>query len=524
MKLLIVDDQATVVQGLLEGIDWKSVGIEQTIGAYSAAQAQQCLQAGDVDILLCDIEMPSENGLSLIAWMRERKLHTCVILLTAHAKFAYAQESVRLGVFDYILQPAPYAKIAATVEQAVQQVLKDRKARDLKAYGQEYIRQERTVVTAALWAWLSGKQNKREINDLADHGKIPQRRDSICLCLLQTLRWSKLTNWEPALFAYALQNILDEIFHPFAQHTIVVPMRRGEHAVLIWGKEYDLTMASVQRQMAFFQQAVRQYFQCELAVYLAGPILASQSRPVWEELCAAREDNVSREALIFLLDREKPQKNYHFFLPQLHDWVEQMRGDYPERIEQEACRLLDDLIAQGKMCAQTLRDFYQDFLQVVHLSMDGDESFWNQTLDQPENYEIYRRAPCSVEDMKKLIHLAVCHSRDRAATPEKELRQKVDAYIDDHMAEEIHREDLARAIYLNADYLNRIFKQETGHSLKEYVVQRKMEMARHLLRTTRLPVNMIAGRVGYVQVSYFSSVYKKIYGRTPMQERKGVEE
>lgn len=520
MKLLIVDDQVTVVEGLQEEVNWEEIGIDEVFGAYSAAQAQQILKMQSIDIMLCDIEMPCEDGLSLVSWMRSQGMKTCVILLTAHAKFAYAQESVRLGVNEYILQPAPYAKIVAAVKGAVQNVRQAQTERQLTQYGQEYIRRERTIVTAAVWSWLTGKQNKKEINALADQGKVPRREETVFLLLMQTLRWSKLTNWEPELFAYALQNIIDEIFRPFAQKTLVVSMHRGEHAVYLWGDGYKLTVAGVQRQMAFFQRVCQQYFQCEMAVYLGGPILAGQSRRVWDELSAMQADNVTRGEGVFLLDRDNPQKNYHFFLPQTHDWVERLQGDYPELVEKEAYGLLDELVTEGKMCAQVLRDFNQDFLQVLYLAMGSDDSFWNQTLDETKNYEIYRNAAYSVENMKQLIHLAVSHLSSRGKTPEKELQQRIDEYIDAHITEEIHRGDLARAVYLNPDYLNRVFKRIAGHSLKEYVILRKMEAARRLLRTTRLPVNIVAGRVGFAQVSHFSSTYKKQFGCTPMQERK----
>ena len=82
----------------------------------------------------------------------------------------------------------------------------------------------------------------------------------------------------------------------------------------------------------------------------------------------------------------------------------------------------------------------------------------------------------------KLIHLAVEYIGKAAETPERELQQKVDRYIDEHMEEEIHRADLANHVYLNPDYLNRVFKQITGKSLKEYVILRKMEMARKFAR------------------------------------------
>lgn len=522
MKLLIVDDQFTVVDGLTDGIDWKELGIDEVYGAYSAAQAQQILRSGEIDIMLCDIEMPNEDGLSLVAWIRAEKLDVCVILLTAHAEFSYAQESVRLNVFEYILQPAPYAKIADAVQRAMQSVRQARADRRMTEYGQEYVRRQRTFTAAALWTWLTGTQDPDEIDGLAAQGLLPRAEDTAFLLLIRTLRWNGITNWEPALLEYALQNILDEIFSPFGQKTLIISPQQGEYAALLWGGDYPLPAESVRRQMIFFQWVCRQHFQCEIAVYIGAVDGAHGPGATWRSLKEMCSDNVLYQAGIFVFNGENTPDQTRFFLPQTHDWAQRLKGDYPELVETEACALLDDLISQGKMSARTLRDFYQDFLQVLYLASEGNRFSWNKLFEQPDNCEVYRSAAHSVEDMKKLIHIAVAYLGEKVETPERELKQKVDRYIDEHMEEEIHRADLANYVYLNPDYLNRVFKQTTGNSLKEYVILRKMEMARRLLRTTRLPVGIIAGRVGFSPISRFSSAYKKIYGCTPMQERKEV--
>ena len=64
-----------------------------------------------IDILMTDIEMPGENGLQLLHWVSENYPDIVCILLTSHADFSYAQESIKLGCFDYVVQPAPYQEI-----------------------------------------------------------------------------------------------------------------------------------------------------------------------------------------------------------------------------------------------------------------------------------------------------------------------------------------------------------------------------------------------------------------------------
>lgn len=115
MNVLIVDDQPEVVESMAAGVNWTRLGAENVFTAYSVKEAQGVFERDRIDILLCDIEMPPTNGFALLRWVQERFSGVVCIFLTAHAEFEYAQEAVKLGSFDYILQPAPYAEIEAAV-------------------------------------------------------------------------------------------------------------------------------------------------------------------------------------------------------------------------------------------------------------------------------------------------------------------------------------------------------------------------------------------------------------------------
>ena len=93
----------------------------EVLVALNALEARAILQKNAVDVMLCDIEMPMENGLSLIRWVREQKMPVRCILLTAHPDFQYAREAIPLDVTDYIVQPAPYSEVLRVVRKAVQE-------------------------------------------------------------------------------------------------------------------------------------------------------------------------------------------------------------------------------------------------------------------------------------------------------------------------------------------------------------------------------------------------------------------
>ena len=156
MKLLIVDDQSTVVQGLLHCTNWAAMGFTVVDTALNAVDAKASLLRQEAEVMLCDIEMPMESGLDLLDWLRQRGMTTRCIFLTAHAEFRYAQEALRLGGFDYIMQPAPYEQVADAVSRALENVKEERAALELQSRGAVFDDQKKEIVETMLRGFLLG--------------------------------------------------------------------------------------------------------------------------------------------------------------------------------------------------------------------------------------------------------------------------------------------------------------------------------------------------------------------------------
>ena len=92
-------------------------------------------------------------------------------------------------------------------------------------------------------------------------------------------------------------------------------------------------------------------------------------------------------------------------------------------------------------------------------------------------------------------------------------------YIRRNIDRDLSRAEIAEAIYLNPEYLSRLFKRETGSSLNDYILTEKMRTAQSLLGDTNIPVSLIATKVGYSNFSYFSQVFKKYTGLSPLEYR-----
>ncbi len=122
MKLLLVDDEVATIQILKKAVDWKSIGIRQVFTAYNAASAKKVFQENEIDILICDIEMPQESGLDLIKWVQGLYPNIVNIILTGFADFNYARSAISLGVYRFLLKPVGFDELKQTVMEAITKI------------------------------------------------------------------------------------------------------------------------------------------------------------------------------------------------------------------------------------------------------------------------------------------------------------------------------------------------------------------------------------------------------------------
>ena len=126
------------------------------------------------------------------------------------------------------------------------------------------------------------------------------------------------------------------------------------------------------------------------------------------------------------------------------------------------------------------------------------------------------------ENQRRYSAYAQYRGEDTAEQPDDAeqtpVRRAMD-YIRRNIDRDLSRTDIAEAIYLNPEYLSRLFKRETGSSLNDYIITEKMRAAQALLGDTNIPVSIIATKVGYSNFSYFSQVFKKYTGLSPLEYR-----
>ena len=97
--------------------------------------------------------------------------------------------------------------------------------------------------------------------------------------------------------------------------------------------------------------------------------------------------------------------------------------------------------------------------------------------------------------------------------------RRVIQYIENNYDQDLSNETIGEYFHFNPSYLNRIFKQHTGHTVHGFLIRYRMNLAMDLLHTSGAPVSEIAISVGFSDIPHFIKSFKKFTGKTPGEYR-----
>lgn len=164
MNLLIVNDEELTADTMKSDMEWAAYCIDSVYTAYDAEQAKKIIETEDVDIMLCDIEMPGDNGIELLRWVRKEQKDIECIFLTCHPSFEYAKEAIALDCQDYILIPAKYEDIGKGIKKVVERIQRSRQDKQYVEYGRRMVEDQIANAAQAHGRKRSHKELVRDID------------------------------------------------------------------------------------------------------------------------------------------------------------------------------------------------------------------------------------------------------------------------------------------------------------------------------------------------------------------------
>lgn len=112
MKVLLIEDEVKVVQSLKKGLEEHNI---QTDYAYDGLTGKKMAESGQYDVIVSDIIMPQMDGYELVKSLRERRVETPILFLSALSSVDEKVAGFDLGVDDYIVKPFAFKELLARI-------------------------------------------------------------------------------------------------------------------------------------------------------------------------------------------------------------------------------------------------------------------------------------------------------------------------------------------------------------------------------------------------------------------------
>lgn len=117
--LLIVDDEATIIDGISRLLDWKQLGFERICAARNGTEMIENMLKWEPDICLVDVRLRDVYGYEVINKLNEIGMKCNYIMMSGYDDFSYACEALRCGAQDYLLKPINREQLKKRIEKVI---------------------------------------------------------------------------------------------------------------------------------------------------------------------------------------------------------------------------------------------------------------------------------------------------------------------------------------------------------------------------------------------------------------------
>lgn len=481
-RLLIVDDEAPIRNGLSAIIPWNQMGYSLIGAVGSGGEALEIITSEKVDVLLTDIQMPGLSGLQLCEAVKEVSPHTEIVIISGYDRFDYAVTALKLQVGDYVLKPIKPEEIRQVFTKLAQR---------LNARCQLQKSQRRSLYAENEYGML--RLIGDELQDLEKFWQYFKGSDSLRLILIWHLQGDSQEG-----FWSSLHEVLDDLFCINTD---------GLYALFLPGTKLEETLGCLQ---GLIQRDQIHSGDCKIIV----------SQEIYHVLdiyqvffdTTEHMENARAGEVVFarpLADSDLRKTGFAKVRTELLEALEQ--GD-----REQISAGVEDLEKQVQnRNTLHIRMVYSNLLLTIarYFQMEDIHGF---SLLQPHGQEAESGEELACRLKRDLI-LALERLREGADTSTLLVQRARKEIEKNYTDADFMLTGIADALHVNYNYLSTVFSKETGTSLKSCLTSIRMERARQLILQRNHKMYQIAEMVGYNNPRYFADAFRKHFGTSPKE-------
>lgn len=523
-KVLLVDDEPFILQGLKIIIDWEAEGYEVAAMCANGQEAYDYLCANEVDLIVADIQMPIMTGLELLEKIRSEEVSDAFfVILTGFKDFSYIQKALRYDCMDYLLKPVEkqeLLRVIRKISQAVDERNEAEKTRD---------DMEQAYMARNLIALLFGKFDDKNIDYVSSHMQLSDVIRYVDIEIAdhaddsEEVEEGEMREYQRKMFSSCRDFLKDEKNH------CIFDVSRDEKSYDIGLIYCDFFAKKRNTNMEGFFENLMRHIKMEtgfnINIFVGKPVnkLENVSKS-YSSACVMKSLEAFRaKKQIYFYDEEVASEENNIIILKdiLDELVSGIEDDNEEYIKTSVDKLFEEMNKNMTEETKRLNVNYLLF-RLIHKATE---------LDSEINQEEILRfiAEHSFEEgilRGSNVHLSkfCTEYAEYLAQLRKNVSggilQEIEKEVSAHYMENLSLRDLGKKYFINSSYLGQMFQKKYNQSFRDYLTKYRIECAKQMLINTDKRISDIAEEVGYKDTDYFLKKFIEANGCTPSKYRK----
>lgn len=527
-RVIVVDDEEEIREGIIRKIDWETLGFEVAGSAENGLDALEMAEHLHPDVVMTDIKMPFMDGLGLCKKISEQMPSVKLIIFSGFDDFEYAQKAIKLNVAEYMLKPVNAQELSETLKKLKRQLdqeLIDR--RDIETLRHHYEESLPVLREQFLVGLLEGRVPEQKLRAQAGMYRLNLRAKYWTVALIHAGAGlpgtdARALHDAEELIPISIARTVEEILGRFCHFTSFL---YSDNVAILADFPDEIGVTSLITGLNEVCKSASRVLEGDIAAGIGGLTadLNGIRRSYREAQSALDYSSIMGEGRAVYIKDVEPDAS-----------VQVQFDEQDERAilnaiklggEEDITKIINELFSR----IETILPFSQYQVYLVEMVTSLLKVIRTYELNTDEifgkdfNYftAFATHSPSKIRQwmIESCCKISVQIKRERLDST-KLLARNAKLYIEEHyMDPEISVEMLCAHLHVSPAYFSTVFKRETEMSFVSYLTEVRLQQALNLLNTTDDKTYVIAGKVGYTEPNYFSYVFKKRFGVSPSKYR-----
>lgn len=536
-KVLIIDDEEPLREAIRILGDWKGLGISEVLEATDGKTGLERIAEHSVDLVMVDMKMPGMSGAELLQVLETDYPDLPAIVISGYNDFEYTRQAIRSKVVDYLLKPINRHDLNAALRKAVD-LLEARRVRE-----SEFINRNITLnmslpkLKEKMYLSIIDRSFRSQTNEaflpLIGADDPDNRFAAVVVRMLnmEKVRQARFHS-DVDLLHFAVANMLNEIAGEYFQaFSFASPKQDRELIVILTMKgayREDIAYRSL-HQMNKALAALQELLgivavagigtPCSGIMEIASSYEAAKSAINGIDLLKLKGYLAANTALKAVQDA-----------PLVSGRIQQFRAALEAGNSAGARSILGEALKRwGSADAFTIGEADQALnrcvilLNDISLELGVPRGKLPLMEEHPIRFMGLSDDFASFKQFSRMLDDALSFYLEQIRQVQSANRPfeigDIKTYIDNHYFEDIKISMFADKYFLSREYIMKLFKQQFGCGIHEYVQRIRMDKAKELLDDPGLKIQDISEMLGFKDKNYFSKAFRNYFSISPTEYR-----